>query len=215
MSVTRKDTQWGIESWFLVRKRWLLPLLSESLLPYTRFGLGMIVIGVWKHSNVYIDEDCYGAALEAWVGVGLRHQGKLYGLVHTIYNSNPSYIEPVNRIFKFSKVYADMEWKERDKEHELEVRQDGKLVLRFAGAPTLVPKSIPQSKPRPSWLVKGNEHYVGDLKMSELKSRLAFTSIDIPSDSPMRDVAQSLKPVMKYSVFYQDATIEMPIPSKV
>jgi len=31
----------------------------------------------------------------------------------------------------------------------------------------------------------------------------------------MRDVAKALKPVMKYSVFYQDATIEMALPSKV
>jgi len=64
-------------------------------------------------------------------------------------------------------------------------------------------------------LIKDNEHYIISMKIAELKSRLAFTSIDIPSDSPMRDVAESLRPVMKYSVFYQDATIEMPIPSKV
>jgi len=49
MSVTSKDTQYGIESWFLVRKRCLLPLLPKGILPYTRFGLGMIAIGVWKH----------------------------------------------------------------------------------------------------------------------------------------------------------------------
>jgi len=85
-----------------------------------------------KHSNVYIDNECYGPLLEAWVGIGLRCEGKLYGLVHTTYDSNPSYIEPVNKIFKFSKVYADMEWKEKGKRHQLEVWKDGKLVLRFA-----------------------------------------------------------------------------------
>jgi len=132
MSVTSKDTQYGIESWFLVRKRCLLPLLPKDILPYTRFGLGMIAIGVWKHSNVYIDNECYGPLLEAWVGIGLRCEGKLYGLVHTTYDSNPSYIGPVNKIFKFSKVYADMGWKEKDKRHQLEVWKDGKLVLRFA-----------------------------------------------------------------------------------
>jgi hypothetical protein len=108
MVVTRKDTQYGMESWFLVRGRWLLPVLPQGLLPYTRFGLGMIAIGVWKHSNVYINDECYGPALEAWVGIGLKHNEKLYGLVHTVYDSNPSYIEPVNKIFKFSKVYADI-----------------------------------------------------------------------------------------------------------
>jgi hypothetical protein len=213
--ITQKETQWGMESWFLVRRRWLLPLLPDELSPYTRLGLGMVVIGAWKHSNVYIDDESYGPTLEAWVAVGLRHHGNLYGLIHTVYNSNPSYIEPVNEIFKFSKIYADMEWRERDRRHELAVWKDGKLILRFACSPTFIRAPIPYSKPRPAWLIKDNEHHIADMKMTALKSSLAFTSIEIPSDSPLTHVAKSLRPIVKYSVFFQSATIEFPIPTRV
>ena len=215
MSVTKKDTQWAIESWFLVRRKWLLPLIPEQFIPYTRFGFGMISIGIWKHSNAYIGDKSYGPTLEAWVAIGLKYAGRLYGLVHTTYDNNPSYIEPIKEEFKFSKLYADMEWKERNGRHQLEVRAGKKLILRFAGSSSFLPASIPYSKPRPAWLIKNNEHYVADMKISALKPRLAFTSIDIPVDSPMRQVANSLKPIMKYSVFYQSASIEMPVPSKI
>ena len=215
MPITKKDTQYGIESWFLVRRCCLLPLLPESLLPYTKFGLGMIVIGIWNHSNVYIDNKSYGPTLEAWVGVGLEYDKKLCGLVHTIYDSNPSYIEPVNKVFKFSKVFADMEWKEHGGRHELEVHKAGKLILRVAGSSTIFPASVPCARPRPAWLIKDGENYINTMKMPMQKTKLAFTSIHIPGNSPMRKVAESLRPIVKFSVFYQNASIEMPLPSKI
>jgi hypothetical protein len=108
-----------------------------------------------------------------------------------------------------------MKWKEMGKRHILEAYKDDRLIIRFGGVPTFIPKSIPYSKPRPGWLIKGNNHYALTMKISKLKSKLALTSIEIPSDSPMADVAKSLKPVMKYSVFYQEATIEMSVPNEV
>jgi hypothetical protein len=93
--ITKKDTQWGMESWFLTRRRWLLPLLPEGLLPYTKFDFGMSVIGAWKNSNVYINDECYGPAIDIWVAMGIKHNGKLYGLVRTMFNNNFSYIEPI------------------------------------------------------------------------------------------------------------------------
>jgi len=215
LPITRKDTQYGFETWFLVRKRLLLPLLPKDLSPYTRLGFGMIAIGIWKHSNVYIDDKSYGPLLEAWVGIGLKHNGKLYGLVHTTYDSNLSYIEPVNRLFKFSKVLADMQWKENRRRHQLEVWANNKLVIRFVGSPTFIPALIPYSKPRPGWLIKDSDCFTMTMRISENKSRLAFTSIEIPDDSPMAYIVKALKPTVKYSVFYQDATIEMPTPDKV
>jgi hypothetical protein len=53
------------------------------------------------------------------------------------------------------------------------------------------------------------------LNISAQKSRLAFTSIDIPENSPMEDFATLLKGSIKFSVFYENTSIKIPMPKKV
>lgn len=215
MTITGKHTRFGIESYFLVSKQKLLRLLPKGLSPYTKLGLGTIVIGAWNHSNAYVDDKSYGPVLEAWAAIAVIYQGKQYGYVRTTYNNSPSYAEPVNNIFKFTKIQADLEWREKNGMQEVEVKQHEKLILRFSGRPTFIPKSVPFSKPRLCWLIKGDERFVAEMTIFPRKSRLAFTSIDIPESSPMADLASITKSSIKYSVFYEDASIKIPEPKKV
>lgn len=215
MTITGKHTQIGMESLFFVPKRHLLDLVPEELSLASTFGIGKIIIGAWKHSNTYVDDRSYGPALEAWVAIVVKHHGEQCGFMHTTYNNNPSYAEPVNNIFKFTKVHAEIAWRERDGSQEIEVRKDEKLALRFSGKPTFIPTPIPFSRPRISWLKKEGKQYLAEIKMSAGKSRIAFTKVEIPSDSPIKDVAHSLKWITKYSIFFEDASIEIPEPKQV
>jgi hypothetical protein len=52
------------------------------------------------------------------------------------------------------------------------------------------------------------------LNISAQKSRLAFTSIEIPENSPMENFAKLLKGSIKFSVFYENASIKIPLPKK-
>jgi len=204
-----------MESWFLVPKKKLLRFIPDGVSLYSKLGMATLVIGAWNHANAYVDDTSYGPVLEAWIAIGVQYRGLLYGYMHKTYNNNPSYAKPVNDIFKFTKEHADITWDERNGRQKLEVRKDGKLILRFIGHPTFIPTSIPFSKPRLSWLIKDGEYYVAELNISAQKSRLAFTSIDIPENSPMEDFAKLLRGSIKFSVFYENTSIKIPIPKKV
>ncbi|MGE5174420.1 MAG: hypothetical protein ACM3MD_11405 [Betaproteobacteria bacterium] len=215
MTMTGKQTRFGMESWFLVSKEKLQRFIPHEVSLYSKLGMGTLVIGVWNHANAYVDDVSYGPVLEAWIAIGVQYRGQLYGYMYKTYNNNPSYAKPVNDIFKFTKEHADIHWEERNGRQELEVRTDEKLILRFIGRPTFIPKSIPFSKPRLSWLIKDSEYYVAELNIAAQKSRLAFTSIYIPENSPMEDFAKLLKGNIKFSVFYENTSIKIPMPKKV
>jgi hypothetical protein len=215
MTITGKQTKFGIEAYFLVPKKKLLRFVPEGLSLDTKLGLGTVVIGAWNHSNAYVDDKSYGPVLEAWLAIGVLYQGKQYGYVRTTYNNSPSYAEPVNNIFKFTKIQADLVWRERNGMQEVEVKQDEKVIVRFSGRPTFIPKTVPFSKPRFCWLIKGDEQFVADMTISPRKSRLASTSIYIPDGSPWEDLADIVNSRIKYSVFYEDASIKIPAPIKV
>lgn len=215
MTITGKHTKFGIESYLLVPRNKLLRLVPEGLSLYTKFGFGTVVIGAWNHSNAYVDDKSYGPVLEAWVAILITHQGKKYAYVRNTYNNSPSYAEPVNNIFKFTKIQADIGWSERNGMQEVEVKKDGKLILRFSGRPTFIPKKVTFSMPRPCWLVQGNEQFIAEMTVSPQKSRLALTSIDIPVDGPLGELRNIIKSGIKYSVIYEDASIKIPEPRKI
>lgn len=215
MTMTGKHTKYGMEAFFLVPKKELLRFVPKGLSLDTTFGLGTVVIGAWNHSDAYVDDKSYGPVLEAWLAIVVKYQEKKYGYVHTTYNNSPSYAEPVNNIFKFTKIQADLEWREESGVQEVEVKQNGKTILRFRGYPTFIPKAVPLSTPRPCWLIKGGEQFVANMSISPRKSTLAFTSVDIPEGSPWEEIAGIIKNRIRYSVFYEDASIKIPAPNKV
>jgi|GEM_PF-3706047 len=216
MTVTGKHTKFGIESYFLVPGNKLLKLVPEGLSLYTKFGLGSLVIGAWNHSNAYVDDKSYGPVLEAWVSFLVTHQGKTYAFVRNTYNNSPSYAEPVNNIFKFTKIQADIGWSEKNGMQEVEVKKDGKLVLKLSGRPTFIPKSMTFPSPRPCWLVKGNDRFVVEMTLSPQKSRRALASIDIPDDGILGELRSIIKSSgIKYSVIYEDTSIVIPEPVKI
>ncbi len=204
-----------MESWFLVSTEKLRRFIPHEVSLYSTLGMGTLVIGAWNHANAYVDDVSYGPVLEAWIAIGVRYRGQLYGYMHKTYNNNPAYAKPVNDIFKFTKEHADINWNEWKGGQKLEVWKEGKLILRFIGRPTFIPKSIPFSKPRLSWLIKDSEYYAAELNISAQKSRLAFTSVYIPENSPMEDFAKLLKGNVKLSVFYENTSIRIPMPKKV
>jgi len=215
MTITGKHTKFGMESFFLIPKQKLLRFIPEGLSIYSKLGLGTVVIGAWNHSNAYVDDKSYGPVLEAWAAIAIIYQGEMHGYIRTTYNNSPSYAEPVNNIFKFTKIQADIAWRERNGKQEIEVIKDGNLAIRFTGRPTFIPKSVPFSKPRLCWLIKGDERYVAEMTISPRKSRLALTSINIPEDGPLGELGNVIKSGIKYSVFYEDASIKIPEPRKV
>jgi hypothetical protein len=215
MAVTGKQTKYGMESFFLVPKENLTKLVPHGLSLFSRFGYGPISIGAWYHTNAYVDDQSYGPVLEAWVAVETQHENKPHAVPLFTYNNSQKYSEPVNTIFKFSKEYADLRWKEDTGKHVLEVWKNDQLILRFSGRATWIPKSIPYSRPRSCWLIKGNDAYIAEIDMVPTKSRIALTSIDIPDNSPLRDVAALLRGRLKLSVFFNDASLRIPEPTKV
>jgi len=215
MTVTGKQTKYGMESFFLVPRENLQRLVPERLALFSRLRYGAISIGAWYHANAYVDERSYGPVLEAWVAVEIEHDKKRYAVPLVTYNNSREYSEPVNTIFKFSKEYADLRWKEGARSHVLEVWKDRQLILRFSGRATWIPTPIPYSRPRSCWLIKGDDAYIAEIDMVPTKSRLAFTSINIPEDSPLSHVAALLKGPLKLSVLFSDASLRTPEPTKV
>lgn len=112
-------------------------------------------------------------------------------------------------------THSDLKWTENANRHVLEVWKNNQLILRFTGRATYIPKSIPYSRSRTCWLIKGNDAYIAEIDMVPTPSRIAFTSIDIPDNSPLRNVAALLKCPFKFSVFFNDASLRIPEPTKV
>jgi hypothetical protein len=215
MAVTGKRMRYAMESYFMVPRRRIAGLVPEGLEPYTKFGMGEVAVGAWNHTDCYVDDRSYGPMLEAWVAVMVKRGGVTYAHLPFSYNNNPSYTVPVNDIFKFSKLPADIEWRVARGRHELEARIDGRPLIRMSGCPTFVPRSIPFSRPRLCWLIKSDGRYVARMTISARRSRLAFCSVDIPGESPLSVVADAIRRALRYSVFYEEATVEIPEPELV
>jgi hypothetical protein len=213
--MTGKVTPIGMEAHYIVPVRNILPLLPHALAPASFFGLGMISVGAWYHSDAFIDDVSYGEALEVWSGVLVRYKGKTLAFTHTIFNSNPRYADDVSDIFKFTKIHATIEWKEDQGWQKVSVLKNGEAVMSFRAKPTLIPSLLPISKPRSCYVLKDGKRYLVIINMKGGQTRLARTKLEFTKDGPFSDFGKAISPVLTLSFFYRDYRLEVPAPVEI
>jgi len=213
--MTGKVTRTGMEANYIVPVRNILPLLPHALTPSSFLGLGIISVGAWYHSDAFIDDVSYGEALEVWSSALVRHNGKTVAFTHTLFNSNHRYADAVSDIFKFTKIDATIEWKEDQGWHMVSVFKNGEAVMTFRGKPTLIPASLPLSKPRPCYVLKDGKRYLVMIDMKGRQTRLARTKLEFTKDGPFSDFGKAINPVLTFSFFYRDYHLQVPLPVEI